>query len=183
MGVGLMKDFFRFIGLIAAIFLFAVLVDQIGPLKQLDYYLKDHPQPWIALTLGALALGCVLLIFTWISWGTLTGRPMTEAEAKEFMSRSAGSPSLNRVVRGKARGIKTPEGQVSFRQVKGAFRSGAWLSDPMMRVFCLGTVGLLLAVLGGFGFFIVTAPPTVKLICAGALLYAFGRTAWGFWQA
>jgi hypothetical protein len=49
-----MKDFFKFMGLIAAIFLFAVLVDQIGPLKQLDFYLKDHPQPWIALTLGAL---------------------------------------------------------------------------------------------------------------------------------
>ncbi len=178
-----MKGFFNLIGLIAGIFLFAVLVDQITPLKQLDAYLKEHPQPWAGLTLGAAAVGFGLLILVWISWGQLTGRPMSEDEAREFMSRNAGTPVVNRVFRGKAAGIATPEGVATFRQVKDAFRTGNWLRNPRMRVFCVGTVGLLLLLLGGFGYFVVTGPPAVKVICAGALLYAFGRTAWAFWQA
>jgi hypothetical protein len=178
-----MKDFLKLIGLITAIFLFALLVDQITPLKQLDAYLKVHPQPWTGLTLGAAAVGFGLLLFAWISWGMLTGRRMSEEEAQAFMSTSAGAPTLHRGLRGKATGVETPEGSASFHAVKDAFRTGAWLHDPFMRVFCFGTVGLLLLTLGGFGYFVVTAPPTAKLICAGALLYAFARTAWGFWKA
>jgi hypothetical protein len=178
-----MKGFLKQSGVTAAIFLFALLVDQVTPLKQLDTYFKAHPQPWRGLTLGAAVVGFGLLLFAWISWGMLRGRPMSEHEAQEFMRMSAGQPTLTRVFRGKAAGRKTPEGVVSFRKVKDAFRTGAWLYDPILRVFCLGTVGLLLLALGGFGFLVVTAPPAAKLICGGALLYAFVRTAWRFWKA
>ena len=68
-------------------------------------------------------------------------------------------------------------------KVKDAFRTGAWLYDPVLRVFCLGTIGLLLLALGGFGFLVVTAPPAAKPICGGVLFYAFVRTTWGFWKA
>jgi glucose dehydrogenase len=47
----------------------------------------------------------------------------------------------------------------------------------------LGVAGVLLLAIGGFGYFIVTAPPAVKLMCAAALLYALARAAWGFWKA
>jgi hypothetical protein len=176
-----MKAFLRLIGFIAAIFLFALLVDQIAPLKLFDAYLRAHPQPWTGLALGAAIIGFGLLILTWISWGFLTGRPMDEDEARKFMSSSAGSSK--RIFGGPATGIKTPEGAATFREVKDGFRSGAWLSDAGIRVFCLGVVGLLLLAIGGFGYFIVTGPPTVKLMCAGVLIYAFGRTAWAFWKA
>jgi hypothetical protein len=108
---------------------------------------------------------------------------MSEHEAQAFMRTSAGRPMLIRAFRGRAAGLKTPEGIVSFREVKDAFRTGAWLYDPVMRVFCLGAIGLLLLAFGGFGFFVVTAPPAAKLICGGALLYALIRTARGFWKA
>jgi hypothetical protein len=108
---------------------------------------------------------------------------MSEDEAQDFMRTSPGRPGLTRVFGGQVIGLKTPEGVASFREVKGAFRTGAWLRDPIMRVFCFGVIGLLLLLLGGFGYFVVTAPPAVKLMCAGALLYVFGRTAWGFWKA
>jgi hypothetical protein len=178
-----MKAFLRLIGLIAAIFLFALLVDQIAALKQLDAYLKAHPQPWTGLSLGAAVIGFGLLLFVWISWGILTGRPMDEDEAREFMSTRAGQPRLRRVFGGPATGIKTPQGTATFREVKDGFRSGAWLHDARLRTFCVGMVGVLLLALGGFGYFIVIGPPAVKLMCAGVLLYAFGRTAWGFWKA
>jgi hypothetical protein len=180
---GILSSIFGLLIVIVAIFLFALLVDQITPLKQLDAYLKENPQPWTGMTLVGAFAGLSLLLFAWISWGLLTGQPMSEDEAKDYMHTSAGSPRLTRVFRGKATGFETPQGAASFREVKDAFRSGAWLRDPVMRVFCLGTVGLLLLALGGFGYFVVTAPPAAKLICAGALLYAFGRTTWGFWKA
>ena len=169
--------------LIFAIFLFALLVDQITPLKQIDTYLTEHPQPWTAITIVAAVVGLILLLFAWISWGLIAGRPMSEDEAKGYMRSSAGLPTLNRVFRGKAGGLETPEGTASFRQVKDAFQTGDWLRNPVMRVFCVGTIGLLLLLLGGFGYFIVIAPLAAKLICAGALLYSFGRTAWEFWRA
>jgi hypothetical protein len=178
-----MKAFLRFLGLIVAIFLFALLVDQITPLKQLDTYLKAHPQPWTGLALGAAIIGFGLLLFAWISWGVLTGRPMSEEEARQFMSTSAGSPGFRHIFGGRASGIKTPEGTATFREVKDGLRSGAWLHDPGIRVFCLGVIGVLLLAMGGFGYFILSGPPVVKLLCAGVLLYAFGRTAWGFWKA
>ena len=80
-----MKGFLRLSGLIAALFVFALLADQIAPLKQFDSYLKEHPQPWTGLTVGATFAGFGLLVFAWISWGILTGRPMSEAEAQEFV--------------------------------------------------------------------------------------------------
>jgi hypothetical protein len=178
-----MKASLKLIGLIAAIFLFALLVDQIKPLKQLDTFLKAHPQPWIGLSLGAVVFGLGLLLFAWIDWGFLTGRPMDEEEAREFMSTSAGLTRTKLVFGGQAVGIKTPKGVASFREIKNAFRSGAWLSDAGMRAFCAGLVGLLLLALGGFGYFFVIGSPTVKVMCAGVLLYVFGRTAWEFWKS
>ncbi len=44
-------------------------------------------------------------------------------------------------------------------------------------------LGAPFAVYGMFGYFIVIGAPTVKLLCAGALVYATARTAWGFWKA
>jgi hypothetical protein len=178
-----MKASLRLIGLIAAIFLFALLVDQIKPLKQLDAYLKAHPQPWMGFSLGTVVFGLGLLIFAWVGWAILTARPMDEEEAREFMSTSAGLTRPKLVFGGRAVGIKTPEGVASFGDVKNSFRSGAWLTDASMRIFCLGLVGLLLLGLGGFGYFFVIGSPTVKVMCAGVLLYVLGRTAWGFWKA
>ncbi len=179
-----MRGWLNLVGLIGGVFLFALLVDQITPLKQLDATLKAHPQPWIGLALGAAAVGLGLLLFVWISWGILAGRPMSADQAREFMRTSAGQSWSGFTPLGKtAGGIATPEGIASFRQVKDAFRSGDWLVNPALRVFCVGIVGLMLLVLGGLGYFVVTGPPAVKVMCCGVALYAFGRTAWEFWRA
>lgn len=170
------------ISFIVAIFVFAVLVDQIAVLKQLDSYLRENPQPWIGLALGAVLLGMGLLLFAWVGWGSQRNRPMTEKEAKEYMKPNPRFIQRS-AFRGKAAGVTTPQGAASFQEIKGAALTGRWLQDPQVRVFCAGTAGLLLALLGAFGYFIVVGSPTVKVICAGVLLYAYGRTAWAFWNA
>jgi hypothetical protein len=180
----MMKGLLNEIGLIGGVFLFALLVDRITPLKQLDVYLKAHPQPWIGLALGAAAVGLGLLLFAWVSWVILKGRPMSQDEAQEFMRSSAGQSWVGFAPLGRAAGgIATPEGTASLHEVKDAFRSGVWLHNPTMRVYCAGVIGLLLVVLGGLGYFVVIGPPAVKVICGGVVVYAFGRTAWGFWKA
>ena len=147
------------------------------------FYALILRKPFLGRFWGAVVVGLGLLVFVWISWLKRSHRPMSEEEAQEFMRTSASRLNLNRVVLGRAFGITAPEGVATFRQVKDAFRSDAWLRDPYLRVFCVGVIGLLLLVLGGFGYFAIIGPPTVKVICVGVLLYVFGRTAWGFWQA
>src|SRR5258707_3244730 len=141
-----MKSLLYTFGMIMVLFIAALLVDQITVLKQLDTYFKEHPQPWISLTVGATGVGLALLIFAWISWGRFMGRPMTEDEAQEYMRTHIVPARRAGIFRGKAAGVTTPQGMATFRQVKDAFRTGDWVRAPWMRPFCAGTVGLLLAV-------------------------------------
>ena len=86
------------------------------------------------------------------------------------------------VFRGKAAGREFRM-EATFREIKEAIRSGAWLRDLGWWLILVGLVGLTLAVYGMFGFFFVIRPPLVKLICVGALVYGTARTIWAFWKA
>jgi len=168
--------------IIAAVFALAVVVDRITPLKQLDAYFKEYPQPYTTITLGVLAIGFALLLYTWVTILISQSRPMSEGEAKAFMSRRARPGWQVGGFRGRAIGRKVRM-TASFREIKVAFRTGDWLRDSAWRPICFGVVGALLAVIGMFGYFFVIGPPTVKVIVGGALAYALVRTAWGFWEA
>ena len=52
--------------LVAGIFLLALLVDQIKPLKQFDAFLRAHPQPYLAFSLAFLIFGGVLMLLAMI---------------------------------------------------------------------------------------------------------------------
>ena len=101
---------------------------------------------------------------------------MNEEKAKAHTSQQVG------IFRGKAIG-REARMTASFRVVKTAFRSGAWIRDAAWRPTCFGVIGALLALMGMFGYFFVIGPPTVKVIVGGALAYALARTAWEFWKA
>ena len=47
----------------------------------------------------------------------------------------------------------------------------------------LGALGVVLAVYGLFGFFIVEAPWPIGVLCGGVLAYATVQTISGFWRA
>ena len=176
------RSVFSTLTLVVGIFLFALLVDQIKPLKQLDAYLKEHPQPYSAITLILLLLGCALLASAlWIAL-TNQGRPMSEGEANEFISRGARPGWQVGVFSGKAAG-REAKLEASFYDIREAFLSGAWLRDPTWWPICFGTIGPLLAMIGAFGYFFIIGAPAVKVIVGTALVYALVRTAWGFAKA
>jgi hypothetical protein len=177
-----MKTVFQTFLFIIVIFALAVVLEQITALKQLTLYFDQHPEPYKRITIGMSILGWVLMGYTFFLVLWMRGRPMSEDEARQFMRTSASRPMLHRVLRGKAVGREARTG-ASFHDIKGAFTNGEWRYDPGWWPIFIGLLALPLIAFGMFGYFIVTGPPTVKVICAGALTYAAVRTGWAFWKA
>jgi hypothetical protein len=171
----------KLIALVIGIFVAAVFLDMIEPVKTLSVAVRANAQPWRAACLGAIGIGGTLMLAAFAT-ALFRGRPMTEDEARGFMATSAGTTRIHRVVRGKVLG-REGQGETSFATIKAAFRSGAWISDSGVRPFTLGMIGLGLITFGAFGLGILGGPPLVQVICAGALLYALVRFTWAFLRA
>jgi hypothetical protein len=73
--------------------------------------------------------------------------------------------------------------EAPFWELKRAFQRGVWWSEPRWRRFSLMGLGAILLTFGLFGFIFFVSSPGIKLLMAGALLYATFRTAWGFYHA
>jgi hypothetical protein len=176
----LIRNVLNGLALVAGLFLFALVVDRIEPLKQLDAFLRNHAQPYITIALGVLLAGGALLGVAIVS--ALVGQdgPMSDEEAKEFMGRGSGWQVG--VFRGKASG-RDARLEASFHDIKEAFRSGAWLRDSGWWPVCFGAIGLILAFLGGFGYFFIVGAPTVKVIVAAVVVYVIVRTSVEFAKA
>jgi hypothetical protein len=177
-----MKSLLQTIGVVAALFILAVVTDQFMPLKQLTNYFNDHPQPYQGATIALSIIGWSLLIGVFVFSIWIRGRPMSDEQAREFTSTGAGRPRTTRVTRGAAAG-REYRFAASFRDIKDAFRTGSWLHDRRLWPILIGLVGVLFAVYGMFGYFVVIGAPLVKLACIGALAYATIRTVWAFWKA
>ena len=76
--------------IVAAVFVLAVVVGLITPLKQLDAYFKEYPQPYTAITLGMLIVGLALLLYPWSVAIIGHGQPMSEARSKAHASQQMG---------------------------------------------------------------------------------------------
>jgi hypothetical protein len=70
--------------------------------------------------------------------------------------------------------------EVSFREMKEAWRSGAWLADPWWRFVFYMAAAATVMIVGLFGLFFMIGFAGLRLVVAGALLYAVARTWWGF---
>src|SRR5262249_52179036 len=118
-----MKAFLQTLLLIVVIFVFAVIAELITPLRQLTDYLSGHPQPYKAITIGLSILGWILLAGV-VAFGLWTqGKPMNDDETLRFMEEGAGSPTVHRHFRGKAKGREFRT-QVTFKEVKEAWQNG-----------------------------------------------------------
>ncbi|MCC7353492.1 MAG: ABC transporter ATP-binding protein [Anaerolineae bacterium] len=164
---------------ISGLLVLAVVAELLPPLQAFDAFLKDRPgvsQFLQILTLGMAILGGLMLVLAQFLPAPRHSLSTSQDEAESL------SPPLeyDEVKSGSSRSFS---GEASFSAVKEAWRLRAWRYDRSWRIFFVMMAGALLMVVGLFGFFVVIGPPLVKLLCGGALLYALGRTAWGFRRA
>lgn len=157
----------------------AVALDEVMPLRQLTVYLDQHPEPYRMITILMSISGWGLLLGVLGVMLSRRGRPMSEEEARRFMQTNSVQPRLSTQFSGISVGREFQAG-ASFQEIKAAFRNGGWKRDPGWRPLLAGLVAVVLIAYGMFGFFIVTGPPLVKVLCGGALFYATARSVWGF---
>jgi hypothetical protein len=164
-------DTARWLAFAFVVLVLAELANEIGPLREVRAHFDQHPQPWLGVTIASAGLGWGLLILVWalIIFGSGRSHPRRRSPSAH-QRRSAPTPRLI----GNA---------ASFGEISDAFRHGEWLSDPSIRPYCIGLIGLVLAMVGMFGFAIVQGPPAAILVCSAALLYALGRLGWALARA
>lgn len=164
---------------VGLIIVLAIAVDQITPLNQHTSYLDQHPEPYRSITIILSVAGWGLLLGVLVVMLWRRGRTMSEGEAKRFMQESPVQTRVSARFSGIAAG-REYRAEASFREIKAAVRSGEWRRDPGWWPLLAGLAAIILIVYGMFGYFIVTGPALVKVLCGGALLYATARSAWGF---
>jgi hypothetical protein len=167
---------------LVVVFVATVIAESIKPLRDLDTYLNEHTflsTTLKVITVGMVAIGWALLVFSqFLPAPKWHGGAQTPSPPIAFREKST---QTNR--RFSRRFDRSFEGEASFSNVKRAWRSRSWRYSREWRLLFLMGLGALLLTVGLFGFFVVIGPPTVKLICGGALIYALVRTVYAFSQA
>lgn len=186
----------------------ALIADRIPLLHAPDVYFADNSGVkalLIGLCVGMAVVGGLVLIGAQIvvrrprpeelTEGTLGEgveaefSPMDRQEVEELIASNrvrAMAPSiwsrfayrLGGAFVGRSFSVEAP-----MRSVKEAWHAGAWRRNPVWQLFFIMAFGATLMLFGLFGLPVVTGPPLVRVIGAGAILYAVSRTAWAFYKA
>jgi hypothetical protein len=172
------------LGLIAVLVV-AIVLGEVPPIKALAAWIDAHTAP-LAIGVGVvIALGFALFIGGLLTLLQDRGRVLTHTEVEdvERSVRMAAQPVAWRAssyrVFGSAAGREGSE-SLALAELKVAWRSGAVWRDPAWRRRLVTIVGALLLLIGVCGLLVVIGPPWIKVLMAGALLYALGRLAWGW---
>lgn len=176
-------------GIMIALVFVAMVLGELPPLKALEAWMEPRETPLLVVVGSVAALGFVLLMGGVIHLVLTAGQPMSHAEAEEFARRTrdaAAGPAAARrsayLIRGKTLGTRGSI-EVSFSEVKEAWRAGAWRWSLRWRqVFVMFTGGLLLT-FGLFALFLVAGPAWVKLLVGAAMAYAAVMLVRGFRRA
>lgn len=173
---GFLKVVLGLIGMLAIVFVAAV-IGELPPVKELGAAIDQHKAVLAAVTVGILVVGVVLLMggILWLIMAK--GEPMSHGEVENAArsARIAAEPTTWRASSYKVAGTaigKDAADAFSAKELKEAARQGALLSDPVWRRRLMTLIGALMAGVGLFGVFVVIGPNWVKVLCAGALLYA-----------
>jgi hypothetical protein len=165
---------------VAGLLVVGLAVIQLGFMRDLLDTMVAPGHRAIAATVTVAAVGFTLLIVGGMRLALARGHPMTRAEIEEQArdikygpQGRTGPLSYSRSayrIFGPAQGTEG-EQEVSFHDMKSAWRSGAWRRDSSWRTVFMMTAGGLLMLFGGFGIAVVAGPMVVKILCGGALLY------------
>lgn len=151
--------------------------------------LIDELRPWLVpLTLTASIVGFLALLWGWVVTATRLGQPMSHEEVEQLAARTQILGPSKRFSKariwGKTTGVQVPEIAWTFQELKEAWHTGTWWSDPTMRQRYTITAGGALFVLGLFALVaLLVQPASVKLLLGGTVLYALVRLPWAFRRA
>lgn len=168
--------------------LLAIVLSELPGIKQAGQMIDRHKEPLLGVAIGLTALGFTVFMGSILSLLMVSGEPMTHEEIEGAISqrRGAGEPAVWRAsayrVFGAAAGQQASN-ETSFAGMKDAWRSGEWRRDPQWRRLFLAASGAGLLFYGLFWLFLVIGPGPVKVLVAGAMLYATAMTTWGFTRA
>jgi len=171
------------------VLLAAILLGELPAVKSVSLLVNQNRSWLLPIMLGLTAAGFLILLWAWTMIGIRLGKPMTHGEVEQLAARTQilgpGKRFSKARLWGKTSGVKVdPPLGWTFREMKDAWRNGAWWSDAEMRRKYIITGGGILCILGGFAAMLVaTDPASVKLILGGAILYAAARLIWGFRRA
>jgi hypothetical protein len=139
--------------------LIAILSGELPVVKTWARLVDDHRSRLLPLTIGMAVVGFLLLVQGWARLLRSSDRPMSHEEVATLMAPRK-QFSVRRI-RGRTTGVQADEGPDAawtFRDMKIAWRSGAWWRDPAWR--------------SHFAF-----------VIAVAIGYAVTRTTVAFWRA
>lgn len=174
---------------LALVFVAAVLVELVPPIRQADAWVMAH-RDTLLLSVGFVALlGVLLLVGSAIVLLMDSGTPMSRAEVEEQMRSHRNAAALPYAFRkstyriwGRAAGVQADD-EFSLRQLKQALASGAvWRTSLWRRRFA-AVVGGLLLVVGAFGVIATLAPAPIKVLSVAVVAYALVRLGWAFAKA
>ena len=175
-----------FARMLALVFVVIILGEVLTQLTGFDRIIARHEDVLLPATFATAALGFMLFmggILYRIFGGE--GEPMSHADVEDLSRRSAfhTRPSFARAsayrFKGKSAGSSFHD-SFSIKEAKAAWNQRAWRNSLRWRGNFVIMAGVLLLTVGLFGVFIVIGTGGIKLLCAGAILYALVRTIVAF---
>jgi hypothetical protein len=165
------------------------LGETLEPLEGAWDWLEQERISLLIVAGGTTVLGFLLFMGGILDLIVSAGEAMAHEEvedlyrsSRDIAARSYALRNSTYRIRGVASGASVQD-EFSLREFKAALRSGALMRAGFWRRRAITALGGLMTVFGGFGLVIVLAPGGLKLLFAGALLYALVRLSWGFARA
>jgi hypothetical protein len=156
----------------------ALVAEALPPLQALERALANNPelqQRLIVLTVGLSAAGVLLVVGTQFVVRVGDERRWSSGGASD----RAGTAPRRRSL-GRGAGFSD---EMTFAEVKQAWRNHAWRDQPRWQRFFLMALGALTLILGQVGLWFVLGPNVVRLLMSALLGYAIVRTVDGFRRA
>ena len=171
---------------LAAVLALRLASDHMGPLQSFHRVLSQHRLPLVVFTISLTVFGFLAtfgLFFLLMLSGE--GTPMTRDAALDISRRGVIGWRPGWSIYGFLGEIPGTEvaDAWSFAEMKQAWRTGSWRSDPRQRRRLLSFTGMMLAIFGGFGIGFVAGPAWLTLLMGIVLFYCAVRIVWSFARA
>ena len=165
------------------------IIGEIPPLPRWFAAVDAHHTSWLVATGGAAFTGFAVMMLGILALVMARDEPLGHQDAED-VTRSVRMAPLEPVVSrttayrvwGDARGRSGDE-EFSFREMKDAWRLGAWRRDPVWRRRFVTAAGALCMAAGLLGVVFTLSPAPVRVIVSAALLYAAFKLTHGFSRA